>query len=173
MNQDERLAPLERKLRIALFSALALSLVVVLGAAVGATKGGGEGPFVPLVCGPLTVRAPNGDVATKLDDNGDVTVSGKLTVKGIDISSAEIRVPVGTIVAYAGLHAPDSWLIADGSILNPAEKPEYAELATLLGKVYDPEGKNVRLPDLRGLCNSWVRARTWADSTKPGHGGRP
>lgn len=58
--------------------------------------------------------------------------------------------PVGTVVAFAGRKVPEGWLACDGGPLDPQKHPEHTELAALVGTIYDPAGKAVRLPDLRG-----------------------
>src|SRR5262249_42722285 len=39
---------------------------------------------------------------TVLDEKGDVTVGGKLTIKGRDVFASNIQLPVGSVVPYAG-----------------------------------------------------------------------
>ena len=54
-------------------------------------------------------------------------------------------VPVGTIVAYAGVNVPDEWLVCDGT---PYRKADYPALAAMLGAT--GTGGEFMVPDLRG-----------------------
>lgn len=54
-------------------------------------------------------------------------------------------VPVGTIVAYAGLNVPDEWLMCDGTSYR---KADYPALAAALGAI--GTGSEFIVPDLRG-----------------------
>jgi microcystin-dependent protein len=58
--------------------------------------------------------------------------------------------PVGTIVEYASATAPECWLLCDGSPLDTEKRPDYKQLAEILGTTFDPANKVVKLPDLRG-----------------------
>lgn len=57
----------------------------------------------------------------------------------------EGSVPVGTIVAHAGVNVPDEWLVCDGT---PYRKADYPALATVLGAT--GTGNEFTVPDLRG-----------------------
>lgn len=54
-------------------------------------------------------------------------------------------VPVGTIVAHAGVNVPDGWLVCDGTAY---WKTDYPALAAVLGAV--GAGREFVVPDLRG-----------------------
>jgi microcystin-dependent protein len=59
-------------------------------------------------------------------------------------------VPVGTIVSWPGLFAPEKWHLCDGSVLNRAD---YPGLFNVLGTRFNTGGETsaqFRLPDLRG-----------------------
>ena len=54
-------------------------------------------------------------------------------------------VPVGTIMAYAGVNVPNEWLVCDGT---PYRKADYPALAAMLGAT--GTGSEFMVPDLRG-----------------------
>lgn len=61
---------------------------------------------------------------------------------------AATGVPVGTIVAFAGLVAPDGWLICDGSTKS---RTTFADLFAAIGTSWGAgDGSTFHLPDLRG-----------------------
>ena len=54
-------------------------------------------------------------------------------------------VPVGTIMAFAGVNIPDGWLVCDGTSYR---KADYPALAAVLGAT--GSGREFEVPDLRG-----------------------
>lgn len=64
---------------------------------------------------------------------------------GVSSSPAPQSVPVGTIVAHAGVNVPDGWLVCDGTAYR---KADYPALAAALGAT--GAGRDFRVPDLRG-----------------------
>ena len=61
------------------------------------------------------------------------------------VDPASSSVPVGTIVAYAGVNVPDEWLVCDGTSYR---KADYPALAAVLGAT--GSGTEFTVPDLRG-----------------------
>jgi microcystin-dependent protein len=61
-------------------------------------------------------------------------------------------VPVGTIVAFFGVDAPDGWLIADGATIDSSTSPQYAALVAHLRALSftGPTATTAILPDLQG-----------------------
>lgn len=57
-------------------------------------------------------------------------------------------VAVGTIFPYAGISAPDSFMLCDGSEL---DVNEYADLFNVIGYTYGGSGDVFKIPDLRGM----------------------
>ncbi len=60
--------------------------------------------------------------------------------------AANVGVPSGAIMAYAGSAAPAGWLICDGSLVS---KLTYGDLFQAIGYAYGGSGDNFNLPDLR------------------------
>eukprot|EP00276_Gloeochaete_wittrockiana_P007255 CAMPEP_0184657316 /NCGR_PEP_ID=MMETSP0308-20130426/18819_1 /TAXON_ID=38269 /ORGANISM="Gloeochaete witrockiana, Strain SAG 46.84" /LENGTH=217 /DNA_ID=CAMNT_0027095025 /DNA_START=120 /DNA_END=770 /DNA_ORIENTATION=+ len=60
--------------------------------------------------------------------------------------------PIGTILPFAGTAAqvPSGWVLCDGRIIDVISQPQLYNLAVFLGKTYDAQKINYRLPDLRG-----------------------
>ena len=60
------------------------------------------------------------------------------------------KMPVGTMLPYAGNKAPDGWLICDGAEL---EKSKYPDLYTAIGDVWGKAKANGNfcIPDMRGV----------------------
>jgi microcystin-dependent protein len=57
------------------------------------------------------------------------------------------RMPVGSVIPFAGDVAPDGWFICDGRLL---DQTQYADLHTVIGTTYGGAGSDFRIPDLRG-----------------------
>jgi len=69
-----------------------------------------------------------------------------------DVFIADLGVPVGSLMPYAGQEAPDGYLLCDGSEI---EKRKYPALYSILGNIYNGSiplvgVETFRLPDLRG-----------------------
>lgn len=60
--------------------------------------------------------------------------------------------PTGFVGQYAGLHAPEGWLVCNGRVLDVINHPEYRALAQVLGHRYvnGVHGQAFRLPDFGG-----------------------
>lgn len=66
--------------------------------------------------------------------------------KYVDDLAEKIRVPAGTIVAFAGTVVPDGYLLCDGSDIL---KAKYPRLYKAIGDFYGANDTHFRLPDLR------------------------
>lgn len=67
-----------------------------------------------------------------------------------DVFIADLGVPIGTILPFAGLNVPDGYLYCDGS---EVERSKYSDLYDIIGNTYGVPilGVNTfKLPDLRG-----------------------
>lgn len=72
-----------------------------------------------------------------------VSVYRRLYILGAPRGASSV--PVGAIVAYGGVNAPDEWLPCDGTSYR---KADYPMLATVLGAA--GTGAEFTVPDLRG-----------------------
>jgi len=83
MTVDERIARIERQLRISDRRSVILlaSLILVVGVAA-------QGPLVGLVCSSLEVKSEEGRTVTALKQTGDVIVGGSLKIGDMDIRAA-------------------------------------------------------------------------------------
>lgn len=61
------------------------------------------------------------------------------------VDSPSPSVPVGTIMAYAGVNVPDGWLVCDGASYRKADYPALAAVFGATGA-----GREFVVPDLRG-----------------------
>jgi hypothetical protein len=64
-------------------------------------------------------------------------------------------IPIGTVVAYAGLadseHLPAGWLPCDGTVLDPSNK-RYRKLFHVIGSIYGGDSvTSFKIPDMRGM----------------------
>lgn len=66
-------------------------------------------------------------------------------IQGIQGPQGEF-LPVGTILAYGGANAPESYLLCNGASYSRAA---YPELAGVLGTAYGGDANNFNVPDLR------------------------
>lgn len=67
-----------------------------------------------------------------------------------DVFVADLAVPIGAILPYAGANAPEGYLLCDGS---EVEKTKYPDLFDIIGNAYGAASIGVgtfKLPDLRG-----------------------
>lgn len=78
-------------------------------------------------------KAGRASIADAVVDNGS----------GMDA----FRMPVGSVIPFAGDIAPDGWFICDGRLL---DQTQYADLHTVIGTTYGGAGSDFRIPDLRG-----------------------
>lgn len=58
---------------------------------------------------------------------------------------ASVHLPPGTIAMFAGVHAPDGWLLCNGADYAASE---YPELFAVIGATYGGTGGTFRVPDL-------------------------
>ncbi|WP_377047632.1 phage tail protein [Roseibacillus persicicus] len=89
--------------------------------------------------------------------DGSTSASGTATFPRQRIASgaysfrakkADNGVPVGTVVAFAGVNVPEGWMLCDGTALDRTEHPElFAAIATAHGA---PSESTFNLPDYRG-----------------------
>ena len=78
----------------------------------------------------------------------NVTVSGNLVVNGIDISNLIIaEAPPGVMMDFAGLKAPEGFLLCDGSSYSTTT---YANLFAAIGYAWGGSGTSFNVPDMRG-----------------------
>ena len=64
---------------------------------------------------------------------------------------ADEKMPVGTVVPYAGSSAPTGWLICDGTAYDSITNTEYAPLYSIIGNTYGGStGADFEVPDLQG-----------------------
>ena len=86
----------------------------------------------------------------------DFEVDGDLKVKGdivfddeTSIATATDAVPAGVLVPFAGITAPDGWLLCDGSAIS---RTTYADLYAVISTMYGAGNgsSTFNLPDLRG-----------------------
>ncbi|HEU5478846.1 MAG TPA: tail fiber protein, partial [Candidatus Tumulicola sp.] len=76
-----------------------------------------------------------------------------------DVGASGGAVFAGQVATFAGNYAPDGWLVADGSVLDPTL---YPALFAAIGTTYGGDGVTTfALPDLRG------RVSVGADATHP------
>lgn len=94
----------------------------------------------------------NVEIDTDNTNNGNILIAenNKYISKNLLEHLANVLVPVGTIIAYAGLKNPTGWLVCDGSEITRAD---YPALYDLLSKLPSDDDK-VRLPNLR---NKFIR----------------
>lgn len=62
-----------------------------------------------------------------------------------------VEVPVGSMQMYAGIVAPEGWLLCGDVTLDSVANPQYAKLFAVIGTTYGGTGaSNFKLPDTRG-----------------------
>jgi hypothetical protein len=96
--------------------------------------------------------SPDGVEAVTINSDGKVGIGNpnpteKLEVAGRVKDKTGFLVPVGTVVAFAGISAPEGWLLCDGALHSRAT---YPELSAVLASTYGGDPSNFRVPDLRG-----------------------
>ena len=80
-------------------------------------------------------------------------------------------VPVGSVIAYAGSVAPESWLLAQGQALNAVANPQYAHLYTIIGNTFGgTDNTNFQLPNpqdrfIIGSGSTYTRGQTGGSTT--------
>lgn len=104
---------------------------------------------------------------------GGIKVGQNLTIDSDGTLNAKVEseggvtgdtLPIGSIVSYGGLNAPENWLICDGSEIS---RTEYLELYNVLGTIYGKGDGSAtfNLPDLKdkfilGTGNSHISGET-------------
>ena len=100
--------------------------------------------------------------------NGNVSVSGDLSVTGTVSSGGGIVMPTGSILEYGGATAPTGWLLCDGASVSRAT---YAALFAVIGTTYGSvDGSTFNVPDRRdrvavGAGSTYARGTTGGATT--------
>jgi hypothetical protein len=107
--------------------------------------------------------SPDGVEAVTINNDGKVGIGNpnpteKLEVAGRVKDKTGFLVPVGTVVAFAGISAPEGWLLCDGALHSRAT---YPDLSSVLASTYGGDPANFRVPDLRGRNRCGERDRRW------------
>lgn len=91
----------------------------------------------------------NIEIDTDNTNDGDILIAknNKYISKNLLEHLANFLVPVGTIIAYAGLNNPTGWLVCDGRVITRADYPALYNLLSELPELLSDDG--VKLPDLR------------------------
>ena len=96
----------------------------------------------------------NIEIDTDNTNEGNILIveNNKYISKNLLEHLANFLVPVGTIIAYAGLNNPSGWLVCDGRVITRADYPALYDLLRKLPELLSDDG--VKLPDLR---NKFIR----------------
>lgn len=116
---------------------------------IATNSSGTTAPSVPLACqwwadttnGVMKFRNTANDAWIELFELNDGTIIQPVTIEAV---------PVGSILAWPGLTAPEKWALLDGSVLT---RTDYPGLFNVLGTRYNTGGETstqFRLPDMRG-----------------------
>ena len=94
-----------------------------------------------------SLSVKNIEIDTDNTNNGNILIveNNKYVSKNLLEHLANFLVPVGTIIAYAGLKLPTGWLVCDGSEITRVDYPALYDLLSELSSDDD----SVKLPDLR------------------------
>ena len=96
-------------------------------------------------------------VSLTTNNNNNLVVNNAIIAESIDVTQINVTndvyinsdsyTPVGSILTYAGISAPNGWLICDGSEVS---KLTYPRLFTIIGNLYGTPGNNSNfiLPNL-------------------------
>lgn len=76
---------------------------------------------------------------------GRATIADAVVDNGSGMDA--FRMPVGSVIPFAGDVAPDGWFICDGRSL---DQTQYADLFAVIGNTYGGMGASFNIPDLRG-----------------------
>lgn len=101
---------------------------------------------------PSPNRSKKGDYVLTYRPSESSLASSGLLKQTRDAFMADLAVPIGAILPYAGATPPDGYLLCDGS---EVERSKYPELFDIIGVAYNGTSPLVgvntyRLPDLRG-----------------------
>jgi microcystin-dependent protein len=101
---------------------------------------------------PFPNISKKGDYVLTYRPSESTTISSGLLKQTRDAFIADLGIPIGTILPYAGANAPYGFLFCDGSEI---ERVKYSDLYDIIGTTYNGtaplNGVNTfRLPDLRG-----------------------
>lgn len=101
---------------------------------------------------PFPNVSKKGDFLLTYRPSESTSTSSGLLKQTRDTFIADLGVPIGAIVPYAGASAPYGYLFCDGS---EVERTKYSELYDVIGSIYNGASALVgvgtfRLPDLRG-----------------------
>ena len=95
-----------------------------------------------------------GTVAAGAIDSSDVFTSGvvdslAIGTEAVGRAAIEVsqRIPIGSLMPFAGATAPSGWLFCDGTSLAVSA---YGPLHAVIGYQYGGSGANFNVPDLRG-----------------------
>ena len=97
---------------------------------------------------PYALYGPDGDI----DSNNEVQ---NLSYNNDTLSISQgnsvylPRMPIGTVISFAGQNVPEGWLACDGTLYSISD-PQYSQLFSVLGYSWGGTGGNFRVPDLRG-----------------------
>ena len=83
----------------------------------------------------------------KINFQNNVTKANAETMTQFQDNIEKSVCPVGTIVSYAGLTAPNGWLICNGQSLS---KNDYLDLFNVIEYIYGGENDNFNIPNLNG-----------------------
>ena len=83
----------------------------------------------------------------KINFQNNVTKANAETMNTFQDNIEKSVCPVGTIVSYAGLTAPNGWLICNGQSLS---KNDYLDLFNVIEYTYGGENDNFNIPNLNG-----------------------
>jgi len=82
--------------------------------------------------------------------SADLKAGTDISIKNDTINSTA-GIPVGSIMAFAGITPPQGWLVCDGDTINQSNYPElYKTIGTIWGSGDNKPG-SFNLPDLRGM----------------------
>lgn len=83
----------------------------------------------------------------KINFQDNITKANAETMNTFQDNIEKSVCPVGTIVSYAGLIAPNGWLICNGQSLS---KNDYLDLFNVIEYNYGGENDNFNIPNLNG-----------------------
>ncbi|NCB95281.1 MAG: hypothetical protein EOM35_02255 [Negativicutes bacterium] len=71
------------------------------------------------------------------------------------LAIANLIAPVGTVLDYAGVTAPENYLMCYGQTLDSVANPDYAPLFNVIGTIYGGTGADAfKVPDKRGRTSA-------------------
>ena len=101
---------------------------------------------------PVPNRGKKGDFILTYRPSESTLASSGLLKQTREVFLGDAAVPIGSILPYAGITAPDGYLFCDGSEI---ERAKFSDLFDIIGNVYNGASSLVgvntfKLPDLRG-----------------------